>query len=153
MKVTGRKFRKSTGVLLALLMIAASGCAENKQSEEAHVKADKAVQAISSVEEFDNAISAAKDTLVMVDLYADWCAPCRQLAPTLEVIASEKRDQVKTYKVNVDNLRALAVRYNVTGIPYVVFIKNGKFITSLTGLRNKAAYVSVIDQYSPKPEN
>lgn len=107
------------------------------------------VRPINGADAFDAAVAAAGDTLVMVDLYADWCGPCQRLSPLLEEVAKEKQDRVITLKVNVDNNRDLAMRYKVRSIPYVVFIKKGEMVKSLLGLREKSAYTGVIDSMAP----
>ncbi|MBN2415333.1 thioredoxin [bacterium] len=121
-----------------------------QEQQQASAAADKKyVRSLSGTNVFDAAIAAAGDTLVMVDLYADWCAPCRALAPVLEEVAKEKNNRVLVFKVNVDDNRPLAQRYQVRSIPYVVFIKNGEMVQSLLGLRPKSAYIEVIDSLAP----
>jgi len=152
-----KKLSSSLFVLLFLIQISMNlACAQDKKIEKKPVKKTtvvkkKAITAITGADKFDAAITAAGDTLVMVDLYADWCSPCRSLAPVLETVATENRSKVRTFKVNVDHNRDLAMRYKVRGIPYVVFLKNGKLVTSITGLHDKADYVKAINQYKAEP--
>jgi thioredoxin 2 len=89
---------------------------------------------------FDRVVS--ETTLpVLVDFYADWCGPCKMLAPVLEQLAAEHTD-VKIAKVNVDEEPALAERYRVRGIPYVALFKEGKLASQVVGYRPKAALES-----------
>ena len=68
----------------------------------------------------------------VVDFYADWCGPCRMLAPALEQIASE-HPEIKVGKVNVDEAHALAARFNVSSIPFVARFENGTLTHSALG--------------------
>ena len=77
--------------------------------------------------EFDNAIASG---VVLVDFYADWCGPCKMLAPVLEGL-SEKMDKVTFYKVNVDASSDLAGRYGIQAIPNLVIFKDGKAVEDL----------------------
>jgi len=83
--------------------------------------------------------------LLMFDLYADWCMPCRILSPMLEEIAKENKDKVTVYKINVDKNPQIAGGLGVTGIPYVVFVKSKTGVHAITGVQTKAAYVRAID--------
>ncbi|MBE6113755.1 MAG: thioredoxin [Erysipelotrichaceae bacterium] len=74
---------------------------------------------------------------VLVDFYADWCGPCKMLAPIIEQLANEQ-DEVKIVKVNVDDDSELAQRYGVMGIPTLVLIKNGEVAAQKTGYMPKA---------------
>lgn len=81
----------------------------------------------------------------MVDFYADWCGPCRLLAPKLETrIGREK--SVHLAKINVDNLDELAAQHEVTTIPHVVGYKNGKAIEKFIGNKDN----DVIDEFIKK---
>ena len=84
---------------------------------------------------------------VIVDFWAEWCGPCRMIAPVLAEIAEEYRDQVTVAKVNVDNEPDLAMKYNVTGIPLLGVFKNGEMVKQLVGARPKAALVSELAEF------
>ena len=75
---------------------------------------------------------------VIVGFYADWCGPCKMVAPVLEQIATEHAD-VKIAKVNVDEEPALAERYRVRGIPYMALFREGKLAKQVIGYQPKAA--------------
>ncbi len=76
--------------------------------------------------------------LVLVDFYADWCGPCKMLAPTIEEVAKEYKDSVKVGKLNVDESPKTAEKYRVMTIPTLLFIKNGQVIDTVVGVIPKA---------------
>lgn len=83
---------------------------------------------------------------VLVDFYADWCGPCKMMAPVVEEISEELQDKVKVCKINVDENQDLAMQYGIMSIPTLVFIKNGKLEKTLVGLRDKQELISVLEQ-------
>jgi thioredoxin len=92
------------------------------------------------------------DIPVLVDFYADWCGPCRMLAPTLERLATEFDGRIKIVKVNVDRESALASRYEVESIPTLVVLSNGQLIGRAAGLVGEADLRSALNQLAP-PQN
>ena len=85
--------------------------------------------------------------LVLVDFYADWCGPCRSLAPILEEFATESSGAVKVIKVNVDQNASLADRYQVRSIPNLVLFRDGKVVETRLGLQTKDALRSWTDAH------
>ena len=77
------------------------------------------------------------DLPVLVDFYADWCAPCAALAPILEEIAEEYAGKVKLGRINIDEQIELAIRFRVLSIPTLVFFKNGVITQKLIGYCSK----------------
>jgi thioredoxin 1 len=77
------------------------------------------------------------DVPVLVDFYADWCGPCRMVAPVLEELAQETTD-ARIVKVNVDHSPQLAARYNITSIPSLKAFVDGKVVDEQVGLAGKA---------------
>jgi thioredoxin 1 len=77
------------------------------------------------------------DVPVLVDFYADWCGPCRMIAPVLDELARETPD-VKIVKVNVDHSPQLAARYGINSIPNLKVFEDGKVVDEQVGLANKA---------------
>ena len=73
------------------------------------------------------------DKPILVDFWADWCAPCRAAAPFIESLATEFAGQAHIVKIDVDEESALARAYNATSIPLFVIIKNGKVVNSMAG--------------------
>ncbi|OQY44159.1 MAG: thioredoxin [Anaerolineaceae bacterium 4572_78] len=87
------------------------------------------------------------DLIVVVDFWAEWCGPCRMVAPHMESIAQEYADQVKVVKLNLDHNPNMAIQYSVLGIPTVIVFKNGIEVERLMGARPKSAYISKIAPY------
>ena len=93
-------------------------------------------------ETFDNDLQA--DVPVLVDFYADWCGPCRMLAPVLQDISSE-RSNVKIVKVNVDEAEKVAQRFGIMSIPTLMVFKDGKEVSKKVGLCSKDEIVDMIN--------
>ena len=79
------------------------------------------------------------DIPVMIDFYAEWCGPCRMMSPLIEQFATEYAGKVKIGKVNVDEERALAMKFGIQSIPCFVFIKDGKVTDTVVGAMPKEA--------------
>ena len=84
--------------------------------------------------------------VVVVDFWAEWCGPCKQIGPALEDIASEMGDKVKVVKVDVDANPAKAAELGVRGIPALFLFKDGQVIANKTGAAPKAALQSWINE-------
>ncbi len=82
--------------------------------------------------------------LVFVDLYADWCGPCKMMAPVVDGL-SEDYEDVKFCKVNVDESSDIAMRYGVMSIPTFLLIKDGELVKTLVGAKNAEAFEEAID--------
>ena len=74
---------------------------------------------------------------IIVDFYADWCAPCRAIAPFLSDLAEQYEGRVEVKKVNVDEDPELTAKLGVSGIPNLIFFKNGQEVKRVTGLGSK----------------
>jgi thioredoxin 1 len=76
---------------------------------------------------------------VLVDFWAEWCGPCHAIAPVLEKIVEERKDELKLVKVNIDNEQALSVRYGVMSIPTMILFKEGEPAAAAVGAQPKSA--------------
>ena len=85
------------------------------------------------------------DKTVLLDFYADWCGPCKMLAPVLHELAEEKSGALKVGKINVDEQMELAMRFQVSSIPMLVIFKDGKIVAKSVGYRSKAEIAAMVE--------
>ena len=83
--------------------------------------------------------------LILVDFWAEWCGPCKQIGPILEEIAQEKKDILKVIKLNIDENPLTPQKYGVQGIPTLMLFKDGKLIDSKVGSMPKSVLTEWID--------
>ena len=74
---------------------------------------------------------------VVVDFWAEWCGPCKMIAPVLDELAGEYDGKVKIGKVNIDEHQQLAINYGINSIPTLLFFKNGQVADQVVGMRSK----------------
>jgi thioredoxin 1 len=85
------------------------------------------------------------DKPVIIDFWAEWCAPCRQIAPIIKEIADQHGDQVKIVKMDIDSSPGTPGRYGVRAIPTVLAFKNGEVVQQIQGARPKRDFDSMIE--------
>lgn len=106
-----------------------------------------AIQPVSDSEFKANVLDADKP--VVVDFWAEWCGPCRQVQPVLEELATEYGDKITFYKMNVDENPQTPLQYRVTGIPTINVYVGGEVVKSIVGARPKAAIKSELASVAP----
>jgi thioredoxin 1 len=84
-------------------------------------------------------------TPVLVDFWAEWCMPCRMLAPTIDKIAKEYAGKVKVGKVDTDSNRDVSIKYGINAIPTVILFKDGKVAQKFVGLRQEKDFKEALD--------
>ena len=94
---------------------------------------------------FDEVVNSSEKP-ILIDFWAEWCGPCKQIAPILEELAVEQADKFAVAKLDVDTNVATATRFSVMSIPTLLLIKNGEVVARLVGAKPKGALLQEITQ-------
>jgi len=95
---------------------------------------------------FDEVVASASEP-VLVDFWAEWCGPCKMIAPILQEIADEQAGKIKIVKLNVDDAPDVAMKYQVMSIPTLIVFKDGEIALKLVGARGKAQLLESLSAY------
>lgn len=138
-------------ISLTIALLSAVGCSQSKAEP---VKGSGAVTELNGIENLKSLLDTSGQRLLVFDLYADWCMPCKILSPLLDKIAKEHGDKASFFKVNIDRNPEIAGAFGVQGIPFVVFVRDKVGLDALTGVHPEATYVRAIErlQASPSPK-
>ncbi len=108
---------------------------------------------VESVDHFNKIVNDYKDSLIIVDMWAPWCGPCKAFGPAFEALQKEYLQAGKNVvfsKLNVDNHGSVAQQFQVTGIPTTLFIKNKKLVHRQVGMAPKAQFTQIIESVQKK---
>lgn len=97
-------------------------------------------------------LEGSKQKLVVIDFWADWCEPCKQLMPVLEKLAAEFSEQIVLAKVNCDEQQQLAMQFGVRNLPTVALMKDGQPVDGFTGVQPESQIRDLIKQHLPSPQ-
>ena len=143
-----RLMRAALALTVLALGVVPTSCGQEGEKPAATSEGGGAIVTIADEAQLREEIAAAGDKLLMFDLYADWCMPCRMLTPVLEEIAAEHSDRVTIYKINIDEMRSVAREFGVSSIPLIVYFRDGKRVHSILGVHPKGDYLRAIDRFA-----
>ena len=101
-----------------------------------HQKLPESIIEVNSVEEFNKILKDYPDNIIIIDFWAVWCGPCMFFAPIFKKLHKEFQNDFIFLKVNVDENSSVAMKYQITGIPTTLFIKNGDVVNKIVGAMN-----------------
>ena len=101
------------------------------------------IKIINSTQEFDDMIK--QNRYVVAEFWAEWCTPCRMVAPVIEKVAEQYSGKINVAKVDIDEQQELAIRYGIQTIPTIIFFKEGKFASKEIGVKPLASFARMID--------
>ena len=150
--------KKTILIITVLIAVSITACAQDKK-DESKVKQLTYKEFTKKVWDFEkdpNTFNYKGKLPAVIDFYADWCGPCRRVAPIMEKMAEEYEDDLTIYKVNVDEETGLAHMFKVKGLPVIYFIPtSGKYIKRHDGLPSEADLRQIIEKqllFKPKQE-
>jgi thioredoxin 1 len=136
---------KVAGALSIAMALLIASCGERGERKSE-------MTSILTIGEVNSVMDNSGDSLVAFDMYADWCGPCRILAPTLEKVAAATKGKVAFYRINLDQVPEAGQTFGVGGIPFVVFVKNKKVVATFTGVQPEESYLRAIQRFSGHEE-
>lgn len=146
--------KRPFAIIMGVFLIFGIVSCKNNTNENAQAKIQSSnITSIDNAEQFKKILEISNERLLIIEFYADWCPPCKELAPILEKIAKEKSSTVSIYKVDIDRHPEISSSFRVSGIPHVAFVKNKEHVFSLTGLYPKTVYLKVVEQYTMPAES
>ncbi|PHQ92059.1 thioredoxin [Idiomarina sp.] len=98
-------------------------------------------------------LEGSKEKLIIIDFWADWCEPCKQLMPVLEKLAMQYSDQVILAKINCDEQQELAAQFGIRSLPTVAFFKDGQPVDSFGGVKTEGEIREILTKHLPSPSD
>lgn len=145
--------KKALILLSMLLLTSVSLWAQDKESNIKHLTYKGFQKEIWNFEKHPDEFVYRGKTAAIVDFYADWCGPCKKVAPILEKLAQDYKGQLKVYKINVDEERDLAGAFQITSIPALLFIPKEGEPMMHKGFLPESEFKKIIDErLLPQPK-
>ncbi len=133
----------TTILVLALATFYSCGSGTKANNKPSTVNEIKAIETMASFNDIING-----NTPVLVDFYADWCAPCKMMAPIMQQVSKDLEGKVKVIKVNVDKNEDAARKYQIRSIPTMILFKNGKAVWQGVGVMQANQIKAIIEKNS-----
>lgn len=158
MKTTNIKLNMKKGLIMTILVmvsIVSIACTKTPAAKQEGVKKNEPVVQMTKDMFQKNIVDLSNskrwefkgDLPVIIDFYADWCGPCRQIAPILKELAKDYEGKIRVYKVNVDKEKELTATFGIQSLPTVVFIPMKGEPQTMVGSADKATYKKNIDAF------
>ena len=138
MKMKGLIIAVAVLAVLAIMVIRSY----NKMKNAPAIKESELIEHLTA----QNFANKTKNGVVLVDFWADWCMPCKMMAPILNDVAEESGGKARVYKLNVDEQQQVAARYGIRNIPTLILYKNGKEVERIIGVKQKDYILSRIQE-------
>jgi thioredoxin 1 len=137
---------KMKGLIIALVVIAVLAIlvmrSYSKMKNTPAVADSELIEHLTS----QNFTHKTKSGVVLVDFWADWCMPCKMMAPILNDVAAATEDKATVYKLNVDEHRQVAAKYGIRNIPTMILFRDGKEVERIIGVKQKDYIISSIER-------
>jgi thioredoxin 1 len=134
------------GLIIAIVVVAALAFlairAWNKMKNTPVAEDSHLIEQLTE-QNFNNKI---KKGMVLVDFWADWCMPCKMMAPVLNEVAEATEGKASVYKLNVDEYQQVAAKYGIRNIPTMILFKDGKEVERLVGMKSKESLITSIEK-------
>lgn len=134
------------GLIIAIVVVAALAFlairAWNKMKNTPVAEDSHLIEQLTE-QNFNNKI---KKGVVLVDFWADWCMPCKMMAPVLNEVAEATEGKASVYKLNVDEYQQVAAKYGIRNIPTMILFKDGKEVERLVGMKSKESLITSIEK-------
>ena len=137
---------KMKGLIIALVVIAVVAIllvrSYNKMKNAPAVADSELIEHLTA----QNFTHKTKTGVVLVDFWADWCMPCKMMAPILNEVAEATEGSATIYKLNVDEQQQVAAQYGIRSIPTMILFKDGKVVERIIGVKSKEAVIASINK-------